>query len=163
MLPYNGNMSFCLWGWRSGPLSPAPSLSKSVLWIFWESATYRKGENEISILTSHREKINGKFTCDFFFCQMHVQNRYHFLFFRTICVYLCVWSLQYISLLLLFQHSSARFDSCCREQKIMMTFFMFFFFNKKCLTNLENEIRWKRFESSHITWEWQMGRRRMYL
>lgn len=34
MLPYNGNMSLCLWGWRSGSLSPAQSLSKSVLWIF---------------------------------------------------------------------------------------------------------------------------------
>ena len=73
----------------------------------------------------------------FFFAKCMFKIDTTFLFFRTICVYLCVWSLQYISLLLLFQHSSARFDSCCREQKIMWKWhFLCIFFKQKIFHKL---------------------------
>lgn len=55
-------------GWRFTSLPPAQSLSKSILWLFGESATQRKGENEISIFAPHRgSKINQKLSFEFFF------------------------------------------------------------------------------------------------
>lgn len=94
MLPHNGNTSLCLGGWKFVSLSPAQSLSKSIWWIFWASATYRKGENEISILTAHRRKKNKPkvpLWFFFFFGLMHVQNRYHCYCSLELHMYICVF------------------------------------------------------------------------